>query len=49
MAVRHLQRKELLERKAALEQALDILLKYTVESVCAELGEISYLLEGQCP
>jgi hypothetical protein len=41
---RRMLRPELLARKAELEKALDVLLKYDVDSVSTELGEISYLL-----
>jgi len=39
---------ELRRRKAELERILDVLTEYTLDSVCAELGEISYLL-GESP
>lgn len=44
--VRHLSEVELLARKAKLEAVLEILTEYDTDSVCQELGEISYLLGG---
>lgn len=41
---RRMLKSELLARKADLEKALDVLLRYDVDSVSTELGEISYLL-----
>lgn len=35
---------ELVARKAVLEQVLEVLTQYTLDDVCEELGEISYLL-----
>ena len=40
-------RPELLRRKAELERILDVLTEHTLDGVCAELGEISYLLGGR--
>ena len=37
-------RPELLCRKAELERILNVLTEHTLDGVCAELGEISYLL-----
>lgn len=43
--VRRVTRPELIRRKADLEQILDVLTAHTMDGVCAELGEISYLLD----
>lgn len=45
VSLRRMRKPELLARKAELERVLDVLLKYDVDSVSTELGEISYLLE----
>jgi hypothetical protein len=42
--IRRMTRLELDQRKAELEQVLEVLSRYTMDEVCAELGEISYLL-----
>ena len=44
MAARVMTQAELLRRKAELEQVLAVLTEHTLDEVCAELGEISYLL-----
>jgi hypothetical protein len=44
VATRAMTRPELLRRKAELARILDVLTEYTLDGVCAELGEISYLL-----
>lgn len=43
--VRRMTRPELIRRKADLEQILAVLTEHTIDGVCAELGEISYLLD----
>lgn len=46
--VRRMGRPELIRRRVELTQVLGVLSRYTMDEVCAELGEISYLLgEGR--
>jgi hypothetical protein len=42
--VHRMTRDELLARKAELERVLAVLTTHTMDCVCTELGEISYLL-----
>jgi hypothetical protein len=45
--IRSMTRPELISRKAELERILEVLSAHTIDSVCTELGEISYLLDDR--
>jgi hypothetical protein len=45
--LRRMTRAELEQRKAVLDAVLAVLDYYDYDAVCAELGEISYLLGGE--
>ena len=46
IVIKRMTHAELVARKVELDKVLEVLTKYSLEEVCQELGELSYLLGG---